>query len=166
MKSVHDKFSLQTRVPSGGIRAETDSFRRSVLTRTPHLPLNPHRVVHEIRLQFRAGKKVHCGLPGFWWECCECCECNKLLHSHLRIRHPQSEVGGPSHSVEKEGERAPTVLPTQQTPNLAKCHTLHSILDPAADRSWGGPVSLRPVTLSKPSCCPLTIPTSRFFPSL
>lgn len=60
------------------------------------------------------------------------------------------------------------MLPTQQTPNLAKCHTLLSILDLVADRSWGGgePVSLRPVTLGKPSCCPLTIPTSRFFPSL
>lgn len=44
MKSVHGKFSLQTRVPGGGIRAETESFRRSVLTRTPH------RMVHEIRL--------------------------------------------------------------------------------------------------------------------
>lgn len=84
------------------------------------------------------GRKVHFGLSGFWWECCECCECNKRLHSHLRSRHPQSEVGGPSHSVEKEGERAPTVLPTQQTPNLAKCHTLLSILDLVADRSWGG----------------------------
>ena len=49
MKMVHGKFSLRTRVPSGGIGAGTESFWRSVPTPTPHLPLNPRHVVHGVR---------------------------------------------------------------------------------------------------------------------
>lgn len=65
MKIVHGKFSLRTRVPSGGIGAGTESFWRSVPTPTPHLPLNPRHVGHGVRRKSAAALKEST-FPSSW----------------------------------------------------------------------------------------------------